>query len=73
MAARNQFGFTQEQELVRAQVNEGPTLRATFISLIPLSTVFLLLRFAARTIAKTPFWWDDWLAVIAWVWCIREI
>ena len=65
--ATNALGYTPEQELLRRQVDHGPQLRGIFISLIPLSTVFMFLRFTARRIARMKVWWDDWLAIVAWV------
>ena len=35
--------------------------------LIAISTLALSLRFLSRKLSNAGFWWDDWLALAAWV------
>ena len=41
---------------------------ASCVIMIVVSTNAVILRFAVRKVKKIPFWWDDWLCVIALPW-----
>ena len=48
--------------------DDGPMLRRLAIAMTVLSTLSIALRFWSRAVAtRTKFWWDDWLALLAWV------
>lgn len=49
-------------------INEQSRAREIYGSTIPLTiiaTTAVVLRFCARKLASTPFWWDDWSIIIA--------
>ncbi|KAI8957750.1 hypothetical protein F5Y11DRAFT_338465 [Daldinia sp. FL1419] len=50
----------------------GPLIRRLGIAMAVIPTVAICLRFWARTItsSKVKFWWDDWLALLAWGCCM---
>lgn len=58
------LGFTPAQEMARQHQNRTVHLRATFITLIPLSVIAVLLRLLSRRVARIKFWWDDILIVL---------
>ncbi|KAL9131324.1 MAG: hypothetical protein Q9217_000703 [Psora testacea] len=63
--AINSLGFTPEQELMRNDDDRTNELRATLITLIPLSVIAVLLRLISRRMSKARLWWDDWMTVVA--------
>ena len=37
--------------------------------MVVLSTIAVALRFVSRILSKKAgLWWDDWLALVGWVW-----
>ena len=47
------------------QADQGPRVISSGIALIILPTVFVIVRFVSRFIAKAGFWWDDLLVVVS--------
>ncbi|KAI9705376.1 MAG: hypothetical protein M1820_005206 [Bogoriella megaspora] len=43
--------------------DRGPIVTAVSIFLIVVTTLVMVLRFAARKARSLPYGWDDWLAV----------
>jgi hypothetical protein len=52
---------------VKMQSRQPDLLCAEFIT-FPAATVFLLLRVISRKITRVGFWWDDWFAILCYVW-----
>ena len=50
-----------------AGIKPAATPIGTDAFLIAISTLALLLRFLSRKLSGAGFWWDDWLALAAWV------
>ena len=45
--------------------DKGPRVISSGIALIILPTLFVIVRFVSRTIARAGFWWDDLLVVVS--------
>lgn len=45
--------------------DSGPRVISSGIALIILPTVFVIVRFASRIIARAGFWWDDLLVIVS--------
>ena len=45
--------------------DQGSRVISSGIVLIVLPTVFVIVRFVSRVIAKAGFWWDDLLVVVS--------
>ena len=45
--------------------NQSPRVISSGIALIILPTLFVIVRFASRAIARAGFWWDDLLVVVS--------
>lgn len=45
--------------------DKGPRVISSGIALIILPTLFVIVRFVSRIIARAGFWWDDLLVVVS--------
>ena len=45
--------------------DQGSRVMSSGIALIILPTVFVIVRFVSRVIARAGFWWDDILVVVS--------
>ena len=45
--------------------DKGPRVISSGIALIILPTLFVIVRFVSRAIARAGFWWDDLLVVVS--------
>lgn len=45
--------------------DKGPRVLSSGIALIILPTLFVIVRFVSRAIARAGFWWDDLLVVVS--------
>ena len=45
--------------------DNGPRVISAGIALIILPTLFVIVRFVSRAIARAGFWWDDLLVVVS--------
>lgn len=50
---------------INLKADKGPHVIGAGITLIILPTVFVILRFVSRGIARAGLWWDDLLVVVS--------
>lgn len=50
--------------------SQRPAIVSSAIIMITVTTLAVWFRLAIRKYKKIPFWWDDWLCLIAWPFAI---